>query len=130
MKLKHYSRIITLEAGASQAEEYFPTFHGPIVGVATKLIGADPVNGNENVVMKDGSNEVLQPIDLSFTDIRGKDSFLDSILPVSIDKPSEIRVQITSDDEAGAAAERKVKAYVFFAENTAPGQIVTLKDFM
>ena len=130
MRLKHYTRIITLLAGETEKEAYFPTFDDPVVGVATKQIGTDPIDTNENLVVLDGSLEVLQPIDLAFTDVRGKGSVLDAIMPLSIQKPSEIRAKITTNEDGGAAADRVVKVYVFYAEGTDPGQLVKLKDFL
>ena len=109
---RHHQVIIPLAEGATTKEVLISgAFDGDIVGIGTVTLGDIPSGQSADVSMKNGSSIVMEPIDIGFTDIAGKDN---QVFPVRVERPGNIRVVVTPTATIGTGEDYSVRATVFY----------------
>jgi|GEM_PF-6881973 len=100
---------IDLATGAlGNSQPFNGVDRGNVVGFSTTVIGTRPQK-SVRVVLEVNSNHIGDPIDINFTETKGRASFEDSIIPINYNDPGSIGAKILLDEAVATGEDFSVE---------------------
>lgn len=103
---------ISMEEGDSIKNNEFPTISGKILGFMTTVVGDRPSGKRANITLKMNGNDIHRPIDLNFTETKGRAGFKNGLLPLHLENPGRITAQVNMDAAVANGEDFKVQVLV------------------
>lgn len=119
MKIKYKQHTVKLDAGTNNGSQSLATIHGKVIGWATVPSDSEI---NADIILKDGANAVLEEIDVRVGSILKANNFINSVVPLTINNPGQLRAEIFANETL--VTDYEVKIIVFYVED----ENLTLKD--
>lgn len=107
--IKYQQRTIKVSP-KSTVEAEFSSIHGALLGFAT--IPSDD-KADADLVIKDGANAILEPLDVRLANVLKANNFLNSITPLKRENPGTIKAEVSLNDDT---ADYEVKVILFYSD--------------
>lgn len=126
-RLRAFQQTATLAETDTSAEVTFPTIPGSIVGYSTLVTGTIPPGESCKAVLKDGGQNISDPIDIRVSEVTTKNSFQGAIIPLQVPAPGQITAVFTPSAIIGSSEDYKVEVIIWYADGVR-NQVVSIKD--
>lgn len=125
-KLQHTQRTISFNQGDFQKEADFSDINGSIVGMSSKRIGELPEGESVDIAIWDGATAVMLPLDQAVSEITTKNSFVGSIIPLTVENPGRIKAIATPSKQVSNSF--KIKVIIYYAVDKTDKNSPNLND--